>query len=75
MHPTGDPAGQHRTVGATLAGMGAAFSGLALYLMNTPTSLDMAYISPQGMLVFSLIFVAVGAWQWLSARQFQQIEG
>ena len=74
MHNDGDPAGQHRAVGATLMGMGSVFSVLAIYLMSASTALDYAFISPQGMLFFSLLFVVVGAWQWRSARHFQESE-
>lgn len=69
MEKEGDPAGQHRTVGVTLAVMGTVFSGLALYLIAA--DFDMAFISPQGMLVSSVIFIIVGAWQWLSARKYE----
>jgi hypothetical protein len=64
----GDPAGQHRTVGATLIAMGTVFSGLAVYLMVAEA--DLPFISPRAMLYTCMIFIAVGIWQWFSARQF-----
>jgi hypothetical protein len=71
MEHDGDPAGQHRTVGATLMGMGSFFGAVAVLLIGSETQLDMAFISPHGMLFFSTVFVLVGLWQWRLAKRYR----